>query len=126
MKRYVLPLVWVAAFLVTACSALVPNLLQPRNGNDLGVAGGGTVNAEIRLGTGFRTEAAAKTTADVANYVFELRRQSDNVVVASFATTAPTARFVQVPDDTYYLRADAQDAGTVSIVEGGPQNSSNT
>jgi sugar lactone lactonase YvrE len=133
MRRYLLPVLWVCAFVLAACSAVAPTLRGGDAGRapwDLGAPHGASVAVAARPTRDFRTEQATgsipATVGDVATYLFELRRTSDNSVAGSFTSPQPTARFAGVPDGTYYLRADARNALTQSLVEGGAQNSLNT
>lgn len=133
MRRIWLPMLWVCAFVLAACTAVAPSLRAGERAPwDLGAPGGATVEVGVQIRQPLKTQQTAPVTGtpmtvgNVATYAFELRRQSDNGVAASFSAGGPKARFVGVPDGTYYLRADALNGSAQSLVQGGPQTSANT
>jgi sugar lactone lactonase YvrE len=128
MRRYLLPLLWVCAFVVAACSAVAPTLrADSPTAWDLGARNGASIGVSVQATRGFQTQQALPATVgNVDSYLFELRRTSDNGIAGSFTSALPQARFTGVPDGTYYLRADARNALPQSLVQGGPQNSLNT
>ena len=112
--------------LIGACASEV-NINQVEQGM--------TIIARV-LEPGMSILAAPKTTADVDHYRFKLydygpdtvAKNGDDVQKALGASTNTATSFTTVPDGNYYLKAEAWgDAGeTVTLTQGGIQNSSNT
>jgi len=117
MRRWLAPLLWVVAFVAMACSVL-PNAVHISGGNDLRAVGGPTITAVAQSAVPFRTIARNMTVGDVATYTFELW-QTPSTLMASYSTTAATAKFAQVPDGTYFLKANAFNGSGQSLVQGG-------
>jgi hypothetical protein len=127
MARMVWPFapVLVAGLLLTSsCGAFAPQ--------------GATVNGAVDIGGTFGVTAARKVRADIERIDYKLLTSPGGVQVGStfsvnkstqagsvFGATT-TCRFLTVPDGTYVMTADAFDAGSVNITQGGTVTSANT
>ena len=125
------PIIWSVAALATVVASCAPAAIHAAGGPTQ-VQQGATIDAGIAVADrGFTTKAALKSVADVQYYVFQLVSVAQptlplatNVVTVSAASAS--CHFTTVPNGTYQLRADVQDAGHNSISVSGPSLSTVT